>query len=115
MRIAIGLLFLPAIAPLLGGCEMLDHTPPEPHPSVIAEKYVGKPLLDLEMHWSVPSDLSSAGARQTAKWRFDQFNLAGCTVTVHTDEAGIIRKVSWTRGCGPKGTGSAAPAAFDPP
>lgn len=115
MRILSGLLLLLALEPLLMGCEILDHTPPEQRPSVVAAKYVGKPLLDLEMRWSIPADISSSGAAQTAKWRFDQFNLAGCTVTVHTDADGIIRRVGWTRGCGPKGTGAEASTGFDSP
>jgi hypothetical protein len=115
MRIRTGLLFLPAVVPLLVGCEMLDRTPPEPHPSAIAEKYVGKPLLQLEMRWSTPESLNGSGAVQAATWSFDQFNYSGCTVTVHTDASGIIRKVAWTVGCGPKGTGGPAPAAFDSP
>ena len=115
MRILLGLVLLLALEPLLTGCEILDRTPPEQQPSVIAATYVGKPLLDLEMRWSIPSDIRSAGEGQTAKWRFDQFNLAGCTVTVHTDAGGIIRKVAWTRGCGPKGTGAEAATGFDSP
>lgn len=115
MRIRTGLLFLLAAGPLLTGCEMLDRTPPEPHPSAIAEKYVGKPLLQLEMHWSTPESLNGSSAGQTATWSFDQFNLAGCAVTVHTDANGIIRKVAWTVGCGPKGTGAPTPAGFDSP
>lgn len=115
MRIRTSLLVLLAMALPLCGCEMLDRTPPEQRPSVIAEKYVGKPLLDLEMRWSVPSDLGNAGEGKKATWKFDQFNLAGCSVTVHADARGIIRRVDWTRGCGPKGTGSEAPAGYDSP
>ena len=108
MRTRSGLLLVLAIAPLLAGCTLLDDTPPERHPSAIAMEYVGKPLLQLEMRWSEPWNLSAAGDGQAATWRFDQFNFAGCTLTVDTDSAGIIRKVSWTRGCGPKGTGTVA-------
>ena len=108
MRIRSRLLLLLTIPPLLAGCEILDHTPPPRRPSAVAADYVGKPLLQLEARWSEPWDLSAAGAGKSATWRFDQFNLAGCTVTVHTDRAGIIRDVEWTRGCGPKGTGTAA-------
>jgi len=120
MRICSGLLLVLAISlpltGLLAGCAMLDNTPPERRPSVIAAGYVGKPLLDLEMHWSAPWSMSSAGGGQAATWRFDQFNMAGCTVTVHADTNGIIRRVKWTRGCGPKGTGSVAAAGgFDSP
>ena len=89
----------------MAGCEILDKTPPERRPSAIAVDYVGKPLMQLEMRWSEPWDLKAAGTGQAATWRFDQFNLAGCTVTVDTDAMGIITKVAWTRGCGPKGTG----------
>lgn len=108
MRIRSWLLSLLAIQPLLAGCEILDNTPPARHPSVIAGSYVGKPLVQLETRWSEPWNLSTDGAGRTATWRFDQFNLAGCSVTVHTDGAGIIRDVEWTRGCGPKGTGAEA-------
>jgi hypothetical protein len=99
-----GLLVLLAVDLLLFGCA----TPPKHYPSETAAGYVGKSLLDLEMHWSVPVDLSASGGGEAATWRFDQYNLAGCTVTVRTDAAGIIRKVTWTRGCGPKGTGTPA-------
>jgi hypothetical protein len=102
MRAALPLL---AIGLLLAGCAMLDDTPPKPLPSVIATGYIGSPLLDLEMKWSTPWGLENAGGSQNATWTFDGYNLAGCKVTVHTDEAGIIRTVTWTPGCGPKGTG----------
>ena len=95
------LLLLLPVALLAAGCA----STPVHYPSDIATKYVGKSLLDLEMHWSTPWDISAAGGGQKATWRFDQYNLAGCTVTVHADAGGIIRKVEWTRGCGPKGTG----------
>jgi hypothetical protein len=97
-----------AVALLLAGCAMLDDTPPKAYPSAIAAGYVGRPLLDLEMKWSAPWDLGTAGGGQKATWTFDGYNLAGCKVTVHTDAAGIIRTVTWTPGCGPKGTGLAA-------
>ena len=106
-------LFL-ALALLLAGCAILDDTPPERHPSAIAAGYVGKPLLQLEMRWSEPWSLSGDREGRVATWRFDQFNLAGCSVTVHTDAAGIIRTVTWTRGCGPKGTGTAVAPGSDP-
>jgi hypothetical protein len=115
MRMRPWLLLLLAIQPVLGGCEILDHAPPAPHPSAIAADYVGKPLMQLETRWSEPWDLSADGAGKAASWRFDQFNLAGCSVTVHTDGAGIIRDVAWTRGCGPKGTGSEAALGSDAP
>jgi hypothetical protein len=115
MRTRSLLILLLAIQPVLAGCEMLDHTPPERHPSAIAADYVGKPLLQLEMRWSEPWDITAAGDGKAATWRFDQFNLAGCSVTVHTDATGVIRNVSWTRGCGPKGTGTEGVPGFDPP
>ncbi len=85
----------------LTGCASAPTHPP----SKIAEGYLGKPLFNLEMHWSTPSSISTTHLGRKATWRFDQYNLAGCTVTVHTDAAGIIRKVTWTEGCGPKATG----------
>ena len=111
MRMRSGLLLLLATELLTGGCA----TPPKHYPSQTATGYIGKRLLDLEMHWSAPWDLGAAGAGQRATWRFDQYNLAGCTVTVHTDASGIIRTVSWTQGCGPKGTGTAPPKEFGAP
>lgn len=93
---------------LLTGCALLDDTPPKRLPSAIAAGYVGRPLLDLEMIWSEPWDVAAAGGGQKATWRFDDYNFAGCTVTVHTDATGVIRKVAWTPGCGPKGTGTVA-------
>ena len=108
MQIRFGILLLPAVTILLAGCEILDNTPPERPPSTIAAGYVGKPLLQLEMRWSEPWNLRAAGDGQAATWQFDQFNLAGCTVTVDTDATGIITKEAWTRGCGPKGTGTIA-------
>ena len=110
MRIRSGLLLLLAIEPLLAGCAILDKTPPDTLPSKTATGYVGKPLSDLEQHWSVPWNIGTAGDPQAATWLFNQFNLAGCTVTVHTDANGIIKTIEWTRGCGPKGTGTPPPA-----
>lgn len=110
-----GLLLFLAIDLLLAGCTLLDDTPPKQYPSVIAASYLGMPLLDLEMKWSEPWDLGGAGGRQKATWRFDDYNFAGCTVTVHTDAAGIIRKVAWTMGCGPKGTGTVVASDPDRP
>ncbi|MGH8296671.1 MAG: hypothetical protein ACRETZ_14430 [Steroidobacteraceae bacterium] len=105
MRTCSGLLlFLPA-GLLLTSCA----TPPAHFPSQTAAQYVGKPLLDLEMHWSAPWKVGTAGDGQAATWLFNQYNLAGCTVTVHTDADGIIRTVAWTRSCGPKGTGALPP------
>jgi hypothetical protein len=111
MRIRSGLLVLLAADVLSAGCA----TAPKHYPSETAASYVGKRLLDLEMHWSAPWDLSAAGRGQRATWRFDQYNFAGCSVTVHTDAGGIIRHVSWTRGCGPKGTGTAPAKDFGAP
>jgi hypothetical protein len=105
-RIRPGLLLLPVIGLLLSGCAMLDDTPPKRLPSAIAADYMGRPLLDLEMKWSEPWDQGTAGDGQKATWRFDDYNFAGCTVTVRTDATGVIRKIAWTPGCGPKGTGS---------
>lgn len=90
---------------LLSACA----TPPQHYPSETAAEYVGKPLDKLEIHWSAPWDVHAAGDGQAVTWRFDQYNLAGCTVTVHTDANGTIRTVAWTLGCGPKGTGTAPP------
>lgn len=115
MCVRFGLILLLAVESMLAGCAILDQTPPDREPSVIASGYIGKPLNDLEMHWSVPWTQSSAGERQSATWRFDQYNLAGCTVTVRTDTGGIIRHVEWTRGCGPKGTGTEPTGGFDSP
>jgi hypothetical protein len=98
-------LLLLAVPLLLAGCAMLDDTPPKRYPSEIVASYVGGPLLDLEMRWSEPEDLAGSGDGQKATWRFDDYNFAGCTVTVHTDAAGVIKKATWTPGCGPKGTG----------
>lgn len=94
-----------AAALLPTGCA----TPPKHYPSETAARYVGKPLSDLEMHWSVPWNADTAGDGRAATWLFNQYNLAGCTVTVHTNANGIIRTVTWTQGCGPKGTGTAPP------
>lgn len=105
------LVLLLAIGPLLAGCAMLDDTPPERAPSLIAASYLGKPLQDLEMRWSEPVELGAAAGGQKATWRFDQFNFAGCSVTVHTDAGGLIRKVDWTAGCGPKHTATITSAA----
>jgi hypothetical protein len=106
MRIRSGLFLYLTAALLAAGCA----TPPKHYPSQTAARYVGKPLDKLEDHWSAPWDLHSAGGGQAATWLFNQYNLAGCTVTVHTDAQGIIRKVAWTRWCGPKGTGTAPPS-----
>ncbi|MGH8302475.1 MAG: hypothetical protein ACRET5_13495, partial [Steroidobacteraceae bacterium] len=80
MRISASLLLSLSSALLLAGCA----APPAHFPSETAAKYVGKSLLDLEMHWSAPWAISAAAAGQAATWRFDQYNLAGCTVTVDT-------------------------------
>jgi hypothetical protein len=114
-RARTGLLLLLAVDLLLAGCALLDDTPPKRYPSEIVASYVGGPLLDLEMKWSAPWDIASEGQGQKATWQFDGYNFAGCTVTVHTDAAGIIRKVAWTPGCGPKGTGTVAGSDPDRP
>lgn len=111
MRTIARLLLSLTVALLPAACA----TPPAHFPSETAAKYVGKSLLDLEMHWSAPWAISTAGEGQSATWRFDQYNLAGCTVTVDTDAGGIIRKVVWTPGCGPKGTGTGTPLGYDSP
>ena len=77
-------------------------SPPKHYPSQTAQTYVGKPLFALEMRWSTPSSSDEVKGGRKAKWDFDQYNYAGCSVTVHTDRAGIIRKITWTRGCGPQ-------------
>jgi hypothetical protein len=100
-----GLLVPLAMALLPAGCA----TPPKHYPSQTAAHYVGKRLTDLEMHWSVPWNVGGGDNGRAATWLFNQYNLAGCTVTVHTDARGIIRTVAWTRGCGPKGTGTPPP------
>ena len=102
------LVSLLVVALLLTGCELLDDTPPKGYPSEIVAGYIGQPLLDLEMKWSEPVDLAGEGAGQKATWQFDGYNYAGCTVTVHTNAAGIITKATWTKGCGPKGTETVA-------
>ena len=102
------LLLLPVVALLLAGCAMLDDTPPKRYPSQIVASYVGGPLTDLEMKWSEPLELSRAGDGQKATWSFDGYNLAGCKVTVRTDAAEVIKNITWTQGCGPKGTGTVA-------
>lgn len=89
----------------LGACA----APPRHYPSQTAQKYVGKPLFNLEMHWSAPSSSEQTRDGRAAKWDFDQYNYAGCSVTVHTDSADIIRSVSWSRGCGPKRKKKKAP------
>ena len=83
----------------LTGCA----TAPRHYPSQTAQTYVGKRLFDLEMRWSTPLDSSQSSSGRVAKWEFNQYNYAGCSVTVHTDAADIIRDVTWTRGCGPEG------------
>lgn len=76
-------------------------TKPPHYPSQTAETYVGKPLFNLEMRWSTPSGSDQVSGGRVARWDFDQYNYAGCSVSVHTDSADIIRSVSWTQGCGP--------------
>ena len=95
VRLAASLALILALA----GCA----TAPPHYPSQTAQRYVGKRLFDLEMRWSTPLDSSQSSSGRVAKWEFNQYNYAGCSVTVHTDAADIIRGVTWTRGCGPKG------------
>jgi hypothetical protein len=105
MPLRSGLLFSLAVGLFATGCA----SAPQHYPSETAASYVGKPLSELEIHWSVPWDIGAAGNGRKATWRFDQYNLAGCTVSARTDATGIIRSVSWTQGCGPKGTETAEP------
>ena len=81
----------------LAGCAS---TPPH-YPSATAVARIGKPLFNLEMRWSTPAGLHEKDGVHVATWRFNQYNYAGCTVTVRTDRADVIRKVTWTKGCGP--------------
>jgi hypothetical protein len=103
-----GLLLLPALSLLLAGCAILDDTPPKAFPSKVVASYVGGPLTDLEMKWSTPIEIAGEGKGQKATWQFDGYNYRGCSVTVHTNAAGIIRSATWTAGCGPKGTETVA-------
>lgn len=83
---------------LLAACAS---TPPH-YPSQTAEARIGKPLFNLEMRWSTPAGLHEVNGAHVATWRFNQYNYAGCSVTVRTDREGIIQEVTWTKGCGPK-------------
>ncbi len=83
---------------LLAACAS---TPPH-YPSQTAQRFIGKPLFSLEMHWSIPIALRHVHGGRRAIWKFNQYNYAGCRVTVQTDRQDIIRKVTWTTGCGPK-------------
>jgi hypothetical protein len=103
---------LNVLAPLavLSACA----TPPPHYPATTAQARVGKPLFNLEMRWSTPNGLREVPGGRVATWRFNQYNYAGCSVSVHTDRDDIIRKVTWTKGCGPlpgKVTQPAKPAA----
>jgi len=111
MPLRSGLLGSLAMGLLATGCA----SPPQHYPSETAAGYVGKPLSALEIHWSVPWDIATVGSGRKATWRFDQYNLDGCTVTARTDSDGIIKSVSWTRGCGPKGTETAEPGGVGVP
>ncbi len=82
---------------LLSACAT---TPPH-YPATTAQARVGKPLFNLEMRWSTPNGLREVPGGRIATWRFNQYNYAGCSVSVHTDHEDIIRKVTWTTGCGP--------------
>jgi hypothetical protein len=110
-RVRAGILLLPAIGLLLAGCAILDDTPPKRYPSETVASYVGGPLTDLEMKWSTPLEIAGEGNGQKATWQFDGYNYGGCSVSVHTDAAGIIRNATWTAGCGPKGTETVAPTS----
>ncbi|MHB1872584.1 MAG: hypothetical protein ACYCT1_17265 [Steroidobacteraceae bacterium] len=90
---------LSVLAPLavLSACAT---TPPH-YPATTAQARVGKPLFNLEMRWSTPNGLREVPGGRIATWRFNQYNYAGCSVSVHTDRDDIIRKVTWTKGCGP--------------
>lgn len=105
MSLRSGLLVFLAAGLLATGCA----SAPQHYPSETAAGYVGKPLSELEIHWSVPWDIGAAGRGHKATWRFDQYNLAGCTITARTDASDIITSVSWTQGCGPKGTENEEP------
>lgn len=82
----------------LGACA----SPPAHYPSQTAQTFVGKPLFSLEMRWSAPSRSDQTARGRVARWDFDQYNYAGCSVSVRTDPADIIRGVTWTPGCGPE-------------
>ncbi len=82
---------------LISGCA----TVPAHYPSATAEAHIGKSLFSLEMRWSTPARLHEVRGRRIATWRFNQYNYAGCDVTVHTDRSEVIREVTWTKGCGP--------------
>lgn len=87
-----------ALLGLLAGCA----SPPQHYPSATAEARIGKPLFNLEMRWSIPSGLHEVHGERVATWQFNQYNYAGCSVTVRTDRRDIIEGVSWTKGCGPE-------------
>lgn len=91
-------LALLGLALALTGCA----SAPPHYPSETAQKFVGKPVFALEMHWSTPYRSEQSDRGRVATWKFDQYNYAGCSVAVHTDPQDIIRSVSWTPGCGPK-------------
>lgn len=102
-----------ALVVALGALAACASTPPH-YPSQTAQTYVGKTLFKLEMRWSVPSNIDPLNGGHTASWMFNQYNYAGCTVTVHTDSQDIIRSVSWTQGCGPKTPQPAAASGKHP-
>lgn len=83
---------------LTAGCA----SAPARFPSATAQAHIGKSLFSLEMRWSTPARLHEVHGKHIATWRFNQYNYAGCNVTVHTDRSDVIREVTWTQGCGPK-------------
>ena len=95
--VALGMLGTVGALVCLAGCAS---TPPH-YPSATAVARIGKPLFDLEMRWSTPAGLHEKHGVHVATWRFNQYNYAGCTVTVRTDRTDVIREVTWTKGCGP--------------
>ena len=101
-----GALGVPVLLALLSACAT---TPPH-YPATMAQARVGKPLFNLEMRWSTPNGLREVPGGRIATWRFNQYNYAGCSVAVHTDREDIIRKVTWTKGCGPLPAKPAKPA-----
>lgn len=103
LRLRHALAMLGSLA-LLAACAS---TPPH-YPSATAQAHIGKPLFALEMRWSTPSGLHQLDGGRVATWRFNQYNYAGCSVSVRTDRHDVIRKVTWTTGCGPKTAKKAA-------
>ncbi len=103
---ALGALAALATLALVSACA----SAPPHYPSATAQAHIGKSLFNLEMRWSTPEGLHDVHGAHVATWRFNQYNYAGCSVTVHTDRRDIIRKVTWTKGCGPKVVPKVGPA-----